>query len=316
MLKSSDIAPLMSGFLSSLILVYGWIRFMQARELGQFIREDGPKEHLKKAGIPTMGGLGFLLGALLSSAFFLKINMSLAYIYVSILLFALVGFYDDYKKLKKKRNEGLSAKGKFLLILLISVLIYVEFLRQFILRIPFTDIAIERVALIALFIALLYSAVSNATNFTDGIDGLLTVATLPISLLFVFTASVKGMEELRIFNLIFFAALLGYYVFNKYPAKVFMGDLGSLAIGAYVVSNAVLLDIYWFIPLFGLWYVIEVSSVIIQVLYFKKTGGKRFFKMAPFHHHLEYSGFNEKKIDLLAFCVTAFCSVLSFFLIK
>lgn len=316
MWKSSDMIPLVSAFAVSVLAVYTWIKLMQAREVGQFIREEGPEAHLKKAGIPTMGGVGFLFSSLLLSAIFIELTASIKYIFVSVLLFALIGFYDDYKKLTKRTNEGLSAKGKFLLILLISVVIYLGFLKSFQVRVPFTQHTLESVILSSVFMAFLYAAVTNATNFTDGLDGLLAVVTIPIIVLFIAVSSIKGMAELKLFNLIFLGSMLGYLVFNMYPAKVFMGDLGSLAIGAYVVSNSIILNIYWLIPLFGLWYVIEVLSVIIQVLYFKKTGGKRFFKMAPYHHHLEYLGWNERKIDLAAFLFTAVCSGLSFVIVN
>lgn len=316
MWKSSDMIPLVSAFAVSVLAVYTWIKLMQAREVGQFIREEGPEAHLKKAGIPTMGGVGFLFSSLLLSAIFIELTASMKYIFVSVLLFALIGFYDDYKKLTKRTNEGLSAKGKFLLILLISVVIYLGFLKSFQVRVPFTQHTLESVILSSVFMAFLYAAVTNATNFTDGLDGLLAVVTIPIIVLFIAVSSIKGMAELKLFNLIFLGSMLGYLVFNMYPAKVFMGDLGSLAIGAYVVSNSIILNIYWLIPLFGLWYVIEVLSVIIQVLYFKKTGGKRFFKMAPYHHHLEYLGWNERKIDLAAFLFTAVCSGLSFVIVN
>lgn len=315
MWKSSDILPFVSAFAVSVLAVFVWIKLMQAREMGQFIREEGPEAHLKKAGIPTMGGVGFLFSSLLLPAAFIELNNSIKYIFVSVLLFALIGFYDDYKKLTKRTNEGLSAKGKFLLILVISVVIYLGFLKGFHVRLPFTEYLIESVILSSVFMAFVYAAVTNATNFTDGLDGLLAMVTIPVIVLFIAISSMKGLTELKVFNLIFLGAMLGYLVFNMYPAKVFMGDLGSLAIGAYVVSNSIILDIYWLIPLFGLWYVIEVVSVIIQVLYFKKTGGKRFFKMAPYHHHLEYLGWNERKIDFAAFLLTSLCSGISFLIV-
>ncbi len=299
----------------SLILEKLWIVYMQKREMGQFIREEGPKAHLKKAGIPTMGGIAFIFSSIIISSYFLRVGYPLRYVYVSILLFGLVGFYDDYKKLVKKQNEGLSAKGKFALILLISVIIYFVFLKDFLLFIPFTQFYFENSIIIAIFIALLYAAVTNATNFTDGLDGLLVIVTIPISVLFITLSSMLGSHNLLMFNIIFLASLLGYLYYNKYPAKVFMGDLGSLAIGAYVVSNSLLLGIYWLIPIFGIWYVIEVLSVIIQVAYFKKTGGKRFFKMAPYHHHLEHLGMSEVKIDLLAFIITSFACYITYILV-
>lgn len=290
---------------------------MKAKEFGQYIRELGPETHLKKQGIPTMGGVAFLFSSIMV-CFMLSpvIDKLILFIIVSMLLFALVGFYDDFKKLKKKKNEGLTVKGKTLCLIIISIVLYILFLRGFHLRIPFTNIFIPSLIVGFLFLILLYSAVTNATNFTDGLDGLLTLVTLPISFFFAFLAEERGISSLFVFNLLFAGSLMGYYVLNKYPAMLFMGDLGSLAIGAYVVSNAIILEVYWYIPIFGIWYVIEVLSVIIQVLYFKKTGGKRFFKMAPYHHHLEKKGHSEKNIDKIAFSITFVATVISFLLIS
>ncbi len=315
MFSSHNIFVFFGTLILSLFFEKIWIIYMQKRELGQFIREDGPEAHLKKAGIPTMGGIAFIFSAIIMSVFFVGFNIVLKYLYLSIILFALVGFYDDYKKLKKKQNEGLSAKGKFVLILFIAVVIYFVFLNGIYIYIPFTNFYFENPIIVATFIALLYAAVTNATNFTDGIDGLLATVTVPIAILFIAVAYWMGVEELALFNTLFLAGLLGYLYFNKYPAKVFMGDLGSLAIGAYVVSNSLFLHIYWLIPIFGIWYVIEVLSVIIQVLYFKKTGGKRFFKMAPYHHHLEHLGMSEVKIVLIAFAITSIASIVSYYAI-
>lgn len=314
MLKTSDILPLISSVLLSVVFVYAWIKYMELRNMGQFIREEGPQSHLAKSGIPTMGGFAFILASLIISFMFISFDSNLIYIFTTVILFGLIGFYDDYKKIKKKQNEGLSARDKFILILLISLIVYYEFLYQFELTIPLTGITTSNILICAVFIALLYAAVTNATNFTDGLDGLLAISILPVTILFASVATYKGMEELRLFNIIFLGAMLGYLIFNIYPAKVFMGDLGSIAIGAYIVSNSIVLDIYWFIPLFGIWYLIEVLSVIIQVLYFKKTGGKRFFKMAPFHHHLEYVGYSEVKIDFLVFAINSVTSLASFFI--
>lgn len=315
MLESSNVAPFLSGIVLSVIMVFLWIRFMSSKKIGQYIREEGPEHHLEKAGIPTMGGIAFLYAAIAMSLFFLKFEKNVQFIISSIILFSLIGFYDDYKKIRKKRNEGLSAKGKSLCLLIVSLILYFIFLMHFSIRLPFTSITFSNMFVNIIFILFMFSALTNATNLTDGLDGLLTMVTIPVSILFIAIASWQGLEHIKVFNLVFLGALIGYLFFNKYPAKVFMGDLGSIGIGAYVLSNSILLQIYWFIPLFGIWYLIETLSVIIQVLYFKKTGGKRFFKMAPYHHHLEYLGLNEIKIDLLAFSVTSVASIASYYLI-
>lgn len=294
----------------SLLLGPFWIKCLKNLKMKQYVREDGPEKHLEKAGVPTMGGIIFLFSFFLSTLFFSSFGRNVFFVLISTFSFAAVGFIDDFGKIRKKQNEGLSVKGKFVFIFLASVVLWFLFLQDFSLSIPFTNIRINNVFLTVLFISLIYSAVTNATNFTDGLDGLLASVTLIISCFYIYVSIVRGNDDLLIMNVAFAASLFGYLFYNWFPAKVFMGDFGSLAIGGYVVANALILDIYWFIPLFGIWYVIEVSSVIIQVAYFKKTK-KRFFKMAPYHHHLELTGLSEVKVVLIAVFLTLTTSIIS-----
>lgn len=309
------IAVFICSVIVSSIFVKAWIIFMKSRRVGQYIREDGPKSHLGKSGIPTMGGVAFIFAIFILSLLFLDINSNVFFVLFSTVTFEMIGFYDDFKKFKHKQNEGLTVKGKFLAILLVSVTIYFMFLNDFSLRLPLTDYNIQNIFVSIIFISLLYSAVTNASNFTDGLDGLLSSVSIVISFFFVLVSYFKGLEQLTLLNLIFFSVLIGYLFFNRYPAKVFMGDSGSLALGAYIVANSLVLDIYWYIPVFAVWCVIEVVSVIIQVAYFKKTGGKRFFKMAPYHHHLELCNKSENQIVIHASLVTLVCSICSFLMI-
>lgn len=296
------------------------IKALRSLNFKQYVREDGPKKHLIKTGVPTMGGVIFL-GSWLVALIFVLIaykgifdTSSVLFICFSTLAYGFVGMVDDLGKIKKKQNEGLSIKGKFLFIFVASTLLWFFFLKDFSLSLPFTDIRITNPVISIVFISLIYSALTNATNFTDGVDGLLAAVSIPVTALLAAVAFRQGNIILFYLNALFTGALSAYLVFNFYPAKVMMGDLGSLAIGGFILSNSLLLDIYWFIPIFGIWYVIEVVSVMIQIFYFKKTG-KRFFKMAPYHHHLELSGFSERKIVFIANLVTAVFCVVSYVLI-
>ncbi|PID83067.1 MAG: phospho-N-acetylmuramoyl-pentapeptide-transferase [Clostridiales bacterium] len=300
-----------------------WINFLKLMKLGQYIREDGPKSHLAKAGTPTLGGLIFMASFILVVLVFVFIGAIefeyALYFVMGITLFAGVGFYDDYKKIKNKKNDGLSPKGKMFVIIMITCLFYYLFLRTYNLHIPFSGIIGERIyinfiAVNFLFCLFLFAAVTNASNFTDGLDGLLASVTFIISIFFSLCSLIRYDMNIYYINLIFASSLLGYLKFNKYPAKVMMGDFGSIAIGSYVVLNSIMLDIVWFIPLFAFWYVLEVVSVIIQVAYFKKTG-KRFFKMAPFHHHLEHKGYSENKVVFIAVCQTIITCTISFIIL-
>ncbi len=301
----------------TLLLGDKFINILMRMKLGQHIREDGPSSHLGKAGVPTMGAIIFLFTffLILSAMLVLKCVSMKQYLFyiIGVFSFASIGFYDDYKKIKKKENEGLTAKGKMLIILIITAGFYLFFLRDVSVFIPFTNrFMIENSAINFIFFMLLFAAMTNASNFSDGLDGLLASVTLVITVMFSFIAVHLNIPEIFSVNMVFGAALLGYLKFNWHPAKVFMGDFGSIAIGSYVVLNAILLDIIWFIPVFGLWYVVEVASVIIQVFYYKKTK-RRFFRMAPFHHHLELGGWSEEKVVLFASGLTAVLSLVTYF---
>lgn len=290
-------------------LIIKWLRSLNFK---QYIREDGPKKHLIKSGVPTMGGFIFVSAWLLSSLTWIRnYNGQFFFVLLSTLAYGLVGLLDDYKKIMKKQNEGLTIRGKFIVILLASLLLWALFLRHFSISLPFTDIRINQPVLSVLFISLLYSALTNATNFTDGLDGLLASVSLPIVLFLALVSMKQENSVLFTLNSAFAGALGAYLVFNRYPAKVMMGDFGSLAIGGFILANALILDIYWFIPVFGIWYVIEVLSVIIQIVYFKKTG-RRFFKMAPYHHHLEMCSYSENRIVLIATSITVLACAVSY----
>ena len=303
-----------------------WLRKVKA---GQAIREDGPTWHMNKSGTPTMGGLMFIAAVTvvcLTVGF--EPMMRGDYGHVFCLLFALIfgaiGFLDDYEKLKKKQNLGLSAKAKFLL-QLAAALAFVFLMRQFgyvttNLYIPFWNTIVPIPEwLYFIFAAFVIVGTVNAVNLTDGVDGLAAGTSIPVCLFFACVTYVWGelYLSLGVFASALSGGLLGFLVYNFNPAKVFMGDTGSLFLGGAVAAMAFAYDMPLILIILGLLYIIETLSDIIQVTYFKLSHGKRVFRMAPFHHHLELGGWTghkwtEKQLFALYFCVSLVCAVVSF----
>lgn len=280
-------------------LVLGPIVIPRLRQLkfGQAIREEGPQSHLYKTGTPTMGGLIFIVAFLIPIAMTLTFELSkVGYVALALLSFGAVGFLDDYLKVVKKHNEGLKAKQKFGLQLILGVGFTVwAMLWGTDIYIPFIEGTVDIGWLYIPLVIIMYLAIDNAVNLTDGLDGLAATITAIVSIFFVIMGFVQSNDIVIMMASAMAGGLIAYLKFNWHPAKVFMGDTGSLALGGYVGAMAILLKMPLFIPLFGLIYFIETLSVMIQVLYYKKTK-KRFFKMAPIHHHFEMLGWNEVKI--------------------
>ena len=295
---------------------------------GQSIKEDGPTWHMSKQGTPTMGGLMFILATIMVVTIIvvLVINgpaiLSGDWTSVIVLVFALVfgaiGFLDDYAKIKKKENTGLTAGQKFLLQLAAAILFIVLLRKCGILSpnlyVPFFGVELHLPWVVYLiFAVLVITGTVNAVNITDGLDGLSSSVTLPVC---AFFAAAFGMA---VFAAALFGGLVGFLLYNHYPAKVFMGDTGSLFLGGAVCGMAFALDLPLILILVGIIYIIETLSDIIQVTYFKATHGKRIFRMAPLHHHLEMGGWNEKKVVFvfasisLVFCILAFFGVMGRF---
>lgn len=278
---------------------------LRKRHIGQNIRKEGPKSHYDKAGTPTMGGVIFLIPVVIMTIILVPFSMQSLVLLISTLGFGLIGFIDDFQKLVLKQNLGLTARQKlvlqFGLSLIISLLCYFTNKPSIqSLRIPFID-AYLNVGILGIPIMMfILVGTSNAVNLTDGLDGLASSVSLPV---FIFLALVAGNVENRNFALIMFAALLGFLFFNSYPASVFMGDTGSMAIGGAVAGLAINLEIPIFLIIFGGIYVMETLSVIIQVLSYRYRNKKRVFLMSPIHHHYELKGYKEAKI------VTAFTIV-------
>lgn len=295
-------------------LAFGPIIIPQLRKLkfGQAIREEGPESHLMKSGTPTMGGFLFLVAFLTPLLISLDIEKyTVIFIVTATLGFGGVGFLDDYLKVVKKHNLGLRAKEKIILQLIMGILISVMAgYFGHTTWVPFMGVPLDLGIWFYPFIVFIAVGFNNAVNLTDGLDGLAASVTFVVALFFAYTAFQSGESLLVGVNLAMSGALLGYLKYNWYPARVFMGDTGSLALGGYVASMAIALKMPLVLVLVGIIYVIETLSVMIQVVVFKKTG-KRVFKMAPIHHHFELVGWHETKIVALFVGITIVASVLA-----
>ena len=309
-MKMQDVVlPILSAFLLSALLGKLLIPLLKKVKVRQTVREDGPSTHLCKAGTPTMGGIIILLSILLSTLPFLHRFPEGIPVLCVTFGFGWIGFLDDFIKVVLRRSKGLSAFQKFLLQFLLTAgfwyYLYEVRGTDFLMRIPFSNGKILSLGALAIpvFFFVVIGTV-NGVNLTDGLDGLAASVTLMVAMLWLII-SVFWHEGLFPVTGAAAGALLGFLLFNVHPASVFMGDTGSLALGGFVAGTAYVLQIPILIPVFGFIYMVEVLSVIIQVTYFKKTGGKRFFKMAPIHHHLELCGWSETQIVALFTVVTA-----------
>ena len=289
--------------------LFGRFLIPKLREMkaGQSIREDGPVWHMAKQGTPTMGGLMFIVGigaAILTVGFpsMLAGRFGHVIVFVFALIYAVIGFLDDYEKLKKKQNLGLTASQKFLLQLVVAiVLVLVLRLFGFLtpnLFIPFVGVTLRLPEIVYfIFAAFVIVGTVNAVNITDGVDGLVSGVSLPVAICFAALAARWGALylELGIFAGALAGGLFGFLLYNFNPAKVFMGDTGSLFLGGAICGIAFAMDVPLILIPLGAVYIAETMSDIIQVIYYKSTGGKRFFKMAPLHHHFEMGGWSGKK---------------------
>ena len=303
------IIPVLVSFALSLVMGPLIIPVLRKMKMGQTEREEGVQSHLKKAGTPTMGGVIILGSILLTSLLYVKDYPKIIPVLFLTLGFGLIGFLDDYLKVVMKRSDGLFPMQKMALQIVVTAIFAFYIVKvahiPLTLLIPFSGgkyLDIGWLAIPLLFVAVIGTV--NGTNFTDGLDGLASSVTVLVATFFSVVAIGKqsGIEPVTCAVV---GALMGFLLFNVYPASVFMGDTGSLALGGFVAGTAYVLQIPILIPVFGLIYLIEVLSVIIQVTYFKKTGGKRFFKMAPIHHHFELCGWSETQIVALFTVVTA-----------
>lgn len=303
------VIPVLISFAVSVILGPIVIPFLRKLKMGQTERADGVQSHLKKAGTPTMGGVIFLISTVVTSLFYVKDYPKVIPVLFLTLGFGIIGFLDDYLKVVLKRSDGLLPWQKFLLqviftgIFVFYILNYTDV--SLAMRIPFWGghyLELGWLAVPLLFFAVIGTV--NGVNFTDGLDGLASSVTLIVAVFFsVVSIGLKsGIEPITCAVV---GGLMGFLLFNVYPAKVFMGDTGSLALGGFVAGAAYMMQMPLFILLVGLIYLIEVLSVIIQVGYFKISHGKRVFKMAPIHHHFELCGWSETRVVAVFSIVTA-----------
>lgn len=303
------VIPVLISFLISVVLGPIIIPFLRKLKMGQTERKEGVQSHLKKAGTPTMGGIIFLLATVVTSLFYVKDYPKIIPVLFLTLGFGIIGFLDDYLKVVLKRSDGLLAWQKFLLQLIFTG-VFVFYISNYTdvsltMRIPFWSghyLNIGWLAVPLLFFAVIGTV--NGVNFTDGLDGLASSVTIMVAVFFTVVSMglSTGIEPITGAVV---GSLMGFLLFNVYPARVFMGDTGSLALGGFVAGAAYMMQMPLFLLIVGLIYLVEVLSVIIQVTYFKATHGKRFFKMAPIHHHFELCGWSETRIVAVFSIITA-----------
>lgn len=298
---------LVMAFITAVIVGRFYVPWLKKIKAGQEIKENGPTWHMSKSGTPTMGGVIFISACTLvclTVGFDSMRSGDFTHIFVLLfaLVFGVIGFLDDWEKLRKKQNLGLSAKAKFLL-QLVAALVFVLLLRKMgyistHLYIPFWNVTVYIPEVIYLILAaFIIVGTVNAVNITDGVDGLASGTSIPVCLFFAAVSFLWGDKymALGIFASALLGGLMGFLVYNFNPAKVFMGDTGSLFLGGAIAALAFAYDMPLILITLGIVYIIETLSDIIQVTYFKLTHGKRVFKMAPFHHHLEMGGWTGKK---------------------
>ncbi len=308
-MNNTILIPVIIAFAISVVLGPFVIPYLRRLKVGQTVRDDGPQTHLKKSGTPTMGGVIILSAVVITSLIYITRCPKVVPILFMTLGFGLIGFLDDYIKVVLKRSMGLRAWQKMALQIVVTAVfayyvVNVEHI-DLAMKIPFMpesyiDFGILNIPL--LFIVILGTV--NGANFTDGLDGLASSVTVLIATFFSVVAIglQSGIEPI---TLAVVGALLGFLLFNVYPASVFMGDTGSLALGGFVAATAYVLQMPLFLLIVAFIYLLEVVSVILQVGYFKISGGKRIFKMAPIHHHFELCGWSETRVVAVFSIVTA-----------
>ena len=315
-MKTDFVLPALLAFAVSTALGLFVIPYLRRLKMGQTERKEGVQSHLKKAGTPTMGGIIFLAAILVTSLFFVRDYPNIVPVLILTLGFGLIGFLDDYLKVVLRRSDGLIAWQKLLLQIVVTAVFAFCLVRftdvSLALRIPFAsgktaDLGWAEYPI--LFFAVIGTV--NGVNFTDGLDGLASSVTLVVAGFFavVSITSAAGIEPITCAAA---GGLMGFLLYNVYPAKIFMGDTGSLALGGFVAGAAYMMQMPLFLLLIGLIYLVEVLSVMMQVSYFKATHGKRIFKMAPIHHHFELCGWSETRIVAVFSVVTAVMCLIAF----
>lgn len=313
---TDTILSLFIAFFACAALCPLMIPLLHRMKFGQQVRDDGPQSHLKKSGTPTMGGIMIVLAIALGCLPFLKKAPETLPVLLFTLAFGFIGFLDDYLKIKRKQSEGLKSWQKFVLQLLATGVLAWRLLvaaRYETVLVPFTGgmetgLFLPLGSLFVPFVFFVVLGTDNGVNFTDGLDGLCSSVTVVVALFFAALACRFSPGAAPVSGAVI-GALLGFLLFNCYPAKVFMGDTGSLALGGYAAAIALVLRAPLFLMVVGFIYMAEVISVILQVGYFKATKGKRLFRMAPIHHHFELGGWSETRVVTVFTIVTVILSL-------
>ena len=315
------ISLLVVSFLVTVLMLPRLIKYLHYLKFGQAIREEGPQSHMHKKGTPTMGGISFIVATVLALIIAMFIDSSnikyyILFIYTTI-SFSIIGYIDDMLIVVKKKNDGLAPRKKLMLQILFSIIFYVlvKFIYEDInyIYIPGLEYQLNISYLYMIFVVFWQTGFSNAVNLTDGLDGLATSVTIITTSTFALLAYKENNFPIFVFCLVLVGALIGLLSFNKNPAKIFMGDTGSLALGGILAAISIILHKEIAFIFIGLVYILETLSVIIQVAYFKKTG-KRIFKMSPLHHHFELSGYGEVKTVHLFAIIALISSGVGYFL--
>ena len=315
------ISLLLIAFFLTVLMLPRLIKYLHVLKFGQAIREEGPQSHMHKKGTPTMGGISFIVSIVISLIVAMildsgNIQYYILFIYTTI-SFSIIGYIDDMLIVVKKKNDGLAPRKKLMLQILFSVIFYilVTFIYKDInyIHIPKLDYNLKISYLYLIFLVFWQTGFSNAVNLTDGLDGLATSVTIITTSTFALLAYKENNFPVLVFCLTIVGALLGFLLFNKNPAKIFMGDTGSLALGGILAAISVILHKEIAFLFIGLVYILETLSVIIQVAYFKKTG-KRIFKMSPLHHHFELSGYGEVKTVYIFVIIAVISSAIGYFI--
>ena len=315
------ISLLLVAFLLTVVMLPKLIKYLHYLKFGQEIRQEGPQSHIHKKGTPTMGGISFILAivvALIIAMFLNSENIKyyLLFIYTTV-SFAIIGYIDDMLIVVKKKNDGLSPRKKLLLQIVFSLIFYILVSLVYdnvnFIEIPIINYQLNISYLYLLFVIFWQTGFSNAVNLTDGLDGLATSVTIITTSTFALLAYKENNFPVLVFCLAIVGALLGFLLFNKKPAKIFMGDTGSLALGGILAAISIILHKEIVFLFIGLVYILETLSVIIQVAYFKKTG-KRIFKMSPLHHHFELTGYGDVKTVYIFVIIAVISSAIGYFI--
>ena len=313
------ISLLMVAFFLTVLMLPRLIKYLHELKFGQAIREEGPQSHMHKKGTPTMGGISFIISIVISlviAMFLDSENMKYYFLFIyTTISFSIIGYIDDMLIVVKKKNDGLAPRKKLMLQILFSIIFYVlvTFIYKDInyIHIPVFDYKLNISYLYLIFVVFWQTGFSNAVNLTDGLDGLATSVTIITTSTFALLAYKENNFPVLVFCLTIVGALLGFLKFNRNPAKIFMGDTGSLALGGILAAISVILHKEIAFLFIGLVYILETLSVIIQVAYFKKTG-KRIFKMSPLHHHFELSGYGEVKTVYIFVTIAVISSAIGY----